>query len=151
MEPSIVAAGETGVMERRRQQRSFGEGLIAGEVSQLREDWMAHAGILLNHERLVSAVFEALCKRHRKSRTRGRLMRLDTTVVETNIHYPADSNLLGDGVRVLTCARNRILAIAGPQGARLRDRTGSVKLRILVRAHRAHQGRTQQGSLAAGL
>jgi len=28
-------------------------------------------------------------------------MRLDTTVVETNIHYPTDSNLLGDGVRVL--------------------------------------------------
>jgi hypothetical protein len=32
----------------------------------------------------------------------GRRMRLDTTVVETNIHYPTDSSLLGDGVRVLT-------------------------------------------------
>jgi len=32
---------------------------------------------------------------------KGRKMRLDTTVVETNIHYPTDSNLLGDGVRVL--------------------------------------------------
>ena len=32
----------------------------------------------------------------------GRRMRVDTTVVETNIHYPTDSNLLGDGVRVLT-------------------------------------------------
>ena len=28
-------------------------------------------------------------------------MRVDTTVVETNIHYPTDSSLLGDGVRVL--------------------------------------------------
>jgi transposase, IS5 family len=27
----------------------------------------------------------------------GRKMRLDTTVVETNIHYPTDSGLLGDG------------------------------------------------------
>ena len=32
----------------------------------------------------------------------GRKMRVDTTVVETNIHYPTDSTLLGDGVRVLT-------------------------------------------------
>ena len=32
----------------------------------------------------------------------GRRMRLDTTVVETNIHYPTDSSLLGDGTRVLT-------------------------------------------------
>jgi IS5 family transposase len=32
----------------------------------------------------------------------GRRMRVDTTVVETNIHYPTDSTLLGDGVRVLT-------------------------------------------------
>jgi len=29
-------------------------------------------------------------------------MRVDTTVVETNIHYPTDASLLGDGVRVLT-------------------------------------------------
>ena len=29
-------------------------------------------------------------------------MRVDTTVVETDIHYPTDSTLLGDGVRVLT-------------------------------------------------
>src|SRR5580658_6330055 len=28
----------------------------------------------------------------------GRKMRVDTTVVETNIHYPTDSSLLGDGV-----------------------------------------------------
>jgi IS5 family transposase len=27
----------------------------------------------------------------------GRRMRIDTTVVETNIHYPTDSSLLGDG------------------------------------------------------
>lgn len=32
----------------------------------------------------------------------GRRMRVDTTVVETNIHYPTDSSLMGDGVRVLT-------------------------------------------------
>jgi len=26
-------------------------------------------------------------------------MRVDTTVVEANLHYPTDSSLLGDGVR----------------------------------------------------
>jgi IS5 family transposase len=34
--------------------------------------------------------------------TRGRKLRLDSTVIETNIHYPVDSTLLADGVRVLT-------------------------------------------------
>ena len=40
-------------------------------------------------------------------------MRVDTTVVETNIHYPTDSSLLGDGVRVLIRTMKRITAIAG--------------------------------------
>src|SRR5712671_7295719 len=39
---------------------------------------------------------------HEKGVTDGRRMRVDTTVVETNVHYPTDSSLLGDGVRVLT-------------------------------------------------
>jgi IS5 family transposase len=34
--------------------------------------------------------------------THGRRFRIDTTVVETNVHYPTDSSLLKDGVRVLT-------------------------------------------------
>src|SRR5215216_5652525 len=34
--------------------------------------------------------------------TRGRKLRVDGTVVETNIHHPTDSALLGDGVRVLS-------------------------------------------------
>src|SRR5271165_6572064 len=32
----------------------------------------------------------------------GRKLRVDTTVVESNIHYPTDSGLLNDGARVLT-------------------------------------------------
>ena len=34
--------------------------------------------------------------------TRGRKLRLDSTVVATTIHYPVDSTLLADGARVLT-------------------------------------------------
>jgi len=76
------------------------------------------------HERVVEIARE-------KQVVKGRKMRLDTTVVETNIHYPTDSNLLGDGVRVLIRAMKRIGEIAAQQGAKLRDRSRSVKLRIL--------------------
>jgi IS5 family transposase len=34
--------------------------------------------------------------------TRGRKLRIDSTVVETPIHYPTDSSLLADGVRVVS-------------------------------------------------
>ncbi len=60
----------------------------------------------------------------------GRKMRVDTTVVETNIHYPTDSSLLGDGVRVLTRAMKKVTAIAGHVGATLRDRRRSVTRRL---------------------
>jgi IS5 family transposase len=49
----------------------------------------------------------------------GRRMRVDTTVVETNIHYPTDSSLLGDGVRVLTRTMRKITELAGAVGAKL--------------------------------
>lgn len=61
----------------------------------------------------------------------GRKMRVDTTVVETNIHYPTDSSLLGDGVRVLTRLMKRVTAIAGDAGAKLRDRTRGVRYRLM--------------------
>jgi IS5 family transposase len=69
--------------------------------------------------------------------TAGRRMRVDTTVVETNIHHPSDSTLLGDGVRVLTRTMKKISKIAGAVGAKLRDRSRSVKLRLLEIARTA--------------
>jgi IS5 family transposase len=202
------------MIEMRRVQLSFGDGLIAEEVSDLREDWMEHADQVLADDEIVAAVYDALAKRHPKSRSRGRLgapaevvlrllvlkhirnlsyaalerevranlvyrdftrvggrkmpdaktvgrwglaigpqvlrqihdrmvkiahdngvvagrrMRVDTTVVETNIHHPTDSTLLGDGVRVLTRTMKKITDIAGAAGTRLRDRSRSVKLRL---------------------
>jgi transposase, IS5 family len=41
---------------------------------------------------------------------RGHKLRTDTTVVETNVHYPTDSTLLGDGIRVLSRGLARIAA-----------------------------------------
>src|SRR5437016_3271922 len=211
----------------RRAQLSFGDGLIAEEVSDLREDWMKHADQMLADEQIVAAVYEALAKRHAKSRRRGRRgapaemvlrllilkharnwsyavlerevranlvyrdftrvgagktpdaktmgrwgvavgpevvkqihqrlvklaeanglaagrkMRVDTTVVETNVHYPTDSSLLGDGVRVLIRTMTRIGKIAAEAGAKLCDRSRSVKLRVLDIA-RAARSRAKQ-------
>jgi len=42
----------------RRRQLSFDHGLIAGEVSDVREDWMHHADRVLADEQIVAAVYE---------------------------------------------------------------------------------------------
>ena len=77
------------------------------------------------HERAVEIAQE-------KQVVKGRKMRLNTTVEEANIDYPTDSNLLGDGVRVLIRAMKRIREIAGEQGAKVtRHLSRSVKYRIL--------------------
>jgi transposase, IS5 family len=60
------------VIEMRRRQLSFGDGLIAGEVSDLRDDWMHHADQVLDDEQIIAAVYEALARRHPNSRRRGR-------------------------------------------------------------------------------
>ena len=38
----------------------------------------------------------------------GQKIRTDSTVVESNVHYPTDSSLLGDGIRVLSRSLQRI-------------------------------------------
>jgi IS5 family transposase len=60
------------VLDARRLQRGFGDGFVAEAVSDLQEAWMRHADALLDDDALVSAVYEALGRRHPKSRTRGR-------------------------------------------------------------------------------
>lgn len=91
------------------------------------------------HDRMVARAKE-------EKIVQGRRMRVDTTVVETNIHYPTDSSLLGDGVRVLTRAMKKIGSIAGEVGAKLRDRSRSVKLRMLeiARAARSKVPQSQE-------
>jgi IS5 family transposase len=74
----------------------------------------------------------------------GRKMRVDTTVVETNVHYPTDSSLLGDGVRVLIRTMKGVGKIVGEAGTKLCDRGRSVKLRVLDIA-RAARSRARQG------
>lgn len=63
--------------------------------------------------------------------TRGRKLRTDGTVVEANIHYPSDSSLLSDGVRVLSRVIRRAKEALGESvqvgKALFRDRTRSAK------------------------
>jgi transposase, IS5 family len=63
--------------------------------------------------------------------TRGRKLRTDGTVVETNIHAPADSGLLNDGVRVLSrllgAARDCLGETTQQAGTLFRDRTRSAR------------------------
>jgi IS5 family transposase len=216
------------MIDPRRAQLTFGDRLIAEEVDGLYEEWMVHADAVLADEGIVMAAYEALAKRHRLSRTRGRRgfsaevvvrllvlkharnwsyavlerevranliyrkftrigfakmadaktmgrwgvavgpevikqihdrivsiakekgiaqgakMRVDTTVVETNIHYPTDSSLLGDGVRVLTRVMKKITKIAGEVGCKLRDRSRSVKHRVME-IGRAARAKGEQG------
>jgi len=91
------------------------------------------------HERIVGIAKE-------KDVAQGSKMRVDTTVVETNIHYPTDSSLLGDGVRVLTRVMKKVTKIAGEVGAKLRDRARSVKYRVMEigRAARAKGGQGKE-------
>lgn len=71
--------------------------------------------------------------------TRGRKLRVDSTVVETTIHHPTDSRLLGDGVRVLSRVLRRAKAVVGEQAAlgqeAFRTRTRSVR-RLAQQIHR---------------
>src|SRR3954465_1346548 len=45
--------------------------------------------------------------------TRGRKLRVDTTAVETELHFPPDSGRLGDGVRVVSRLLRRAKAALG--------------------------------------
>jgi len=80
--------------------------------------------------------------------TRGRKLRTDGTVVETNIHYPTDSSLLADGVRVLsrTLKRAQVVVgeVAGHATQLFRDRSRSAK----KQAHRIANA-ARQRSVAA--
>jgi len=64
--------------------------------------------------------------------THGRRFRIDTTVVETNVHYPTDSSLLQDGVRALTRTMQRGWAVLGEPTSRVRNRLRSVGRRAIA-------------------
>lgn len=77
--------------------------------------------------------------------TKGRKLRTDGTVVETNIHYPTDSSLLSDGVHVLSrhLKRAQKLLDNGVEIAKsmFRDRSRSAR-----RLKRQIEGQARRGA-----
>ena len=76
--------------------------------------------------------------------THGRRFRVDTTVVETNVHYPTDSTLLRDGVRVLTRTLQRASTALGDPTGRIRNRLRSVTRRVLIIGYEARSPKTRE-------
>lgn len=70
-------------------------------------------------------------------------VRVDTTVVEANIHHPTDSGLIADTVSVVTRLAKQVQATAHGTGAAIRDRTRSIKKRVLAIAKVLKRRRTQ--------
>jgi IS5 family transposase len=82
-------------------------------------------------EPVLKDLLAQLVARGRERRiVKGWRLRVDTTVVETNIHYPTDATLLADGVRVLTRTLRRL-------GEQVRKRTRAVGRRVFEIAQRS--------------
>ncbi len=100
-------------------------------------------GVRTLHGRVVELAIRA-------AKVQGRRARVDTTVVETNIHYPTDSTLLTDGIRVLTRAMKRLDAVPQLLRHRVRNRLRAARRRVweIVRASR-RRGQAGQDQLRA--
>jgi IS5 family transposase len=81
--------------------------------------------------------------------SRGRKLRVDAMVVQTNVHHPTDSALLGDGVRVLSRLLRRAKRMLGAEsverlgGEIFRTRNRSVR-RVSQQLHRIARGKGEQ-------
>jgi len=61
----------------------------------------------------------------------GDKIRTDSTVVESNVHYPTDSSILGDGIRVLSRSLRRIADECKTGALEVVDHGRAVKHRLL--------------------
>ena len=101
---------------------------------------------LLGPEVLTGLVARLVGLARQRKVIRGLRLRVDTTVVETNIHYPTDSRLLADGVRVLTRTLKKMRQLGAGATVRLRDRTRSVARRVFEIAQRSQTATLRSGA-----
>ena len=81
---------------------------------------------------LAAEVHTALVQQlAQKKVLRGRRLRVDTTVVEADIHYPTDADLLADGVRVVTRTVRSLQQAGLAATAGFRDMGRAVKGKLL--------------------
>jgi IS5 family transposase len=83
-------------------------------------------------ENIIAELNEALViKASREKISRSRKLRTDTTVTESNIHYPTDAHLLADSIRSITSQAKSLSKMTGTVLPKMRDRCRSAKKRIL--------------------
>lgn len=85
----------------------------------------------------------------------GRKLRRDTTVVESNIHYPTDASLLSDCVRVITRTVKKVKEQEATIKAEFHNRTRSIKKKIFsiakVLRRRTNEVRQEVKEITSGI
>ena len=101
-------------------------------------------------EQITMAVLARATGEQAERRFVARAVRIDSTVVESDIRYPTDLGLAGDATRMLAAESARVSELAGPDAPRVRDRSRSVakRLRRLSRTLAARTGQGKQVALA---
>jgi IS5 family transposase len=95
-------------------------------------------------EDTVRALNDALVLKLKEGKViRGKKLRLDTTVVESDIHHPTDTGLLMDGIRVITHVVSKLKKAFPGIGSRFVKHTRKAK-KIYLGLMKAIKGRTGQ-------
>jgi IS5 family transposase len=81
--------------------------------------------------------------------THGRKLRIDGTVVETNIHHPTDSTLLNDGVRVLSRTLSKAKALLGAASGVVQEFAQDAPRQARTKMKRIMEVARQKGEAAA--
>ena len=99
-------------------------------------------------EDTVKTLNEALVLKLKESKVvRGKKLRIDTTVVESDIHYPTDTGLLNDGIRVVTRVVTRLKKLVPGIGNRFVKHTRKAK-KLYLRLVKVMKGRTGKDAKA---
>ena len=137
----------------RETEKQVKENLVFRKFTRVYYDSVPDYSTLCRYDNLVTEEFlkklnAAIIDIARKKKvTKGCKMRTDTTVVEADIHYPTDSHLLYDGVKVLSRAARKCREIGAVAGEKARDFTRSAKRQLLnivkYSAKRTDEGKIQ--------
>jgi len=93
-------------------------------------------------EDTVRALNDALVLKLKEGKVvRGRKLRIDTTVVESDIHHPTDTGLLTDGIRVITRVVSKLKRVVPGIGSRFVKHTRKAK-KVYLGLMKVMKGRT---------
>ena len=107
---------------------------------------MVRLGQLLDGDALKLLLERLVIVERDAGLTKGRKMRVDTTVVEAPIHHPTDSGMCEDAVRVLSRAIRRLQATGIDLGFHFRNvhRSGSRRIREIAQGLRRRAERAKR-------